>query len=68
MRSFLRIWSHLLKKSLIENFIFYVVLIIPLDELPYTNFFPKIGDNLIELFAFMIANKSATRKTQDIDI
>ena len=25
MRSFLRIWSHLLKKSLIENFIFYVV-------------------------------------------
>ena len=25
MRSFLRIWSHLLKKSVIENFIFYAV-------------------------------------------
>ena len=25
IRSFLRIWSHLLKKSLIENFIFSVV-------------------------------------------
>ena len=25
IRSFLRIWSHLLKKSLIENFIFYAV-------------------------------------------
>ena len=25
IRSFLRIWSHLLKKSLIENFIFCVV-------------------------------------------
>ena len=26
IRSFLRIWSHLLKKSLMENFIFYTVL------------------------------------------
>ena len=26
IRSFLRIWSHLLKKSLIENFIFCAVL------------------------------------------
>ena len=26
IRSFLRIWSHLLKKSLLENFFFYVVL------------------------------------------
>ena len=26
VRSFLRIWSHLLKKSSVENFIFYVVL------------------------------------------
>ena len=26
IRSFLRIWSHLLKKSLMENFIFYAVL------------------------------------------
>ena len=25
IRSFLRIWSHLLKKSLMENFIFYAV-------------------------------------------
>ena len=25
IRSFLRIWSHLLEKSLMENFIFYVV-------------------------------------------
>ena len=25
IRSFLRIWSHLLKKSLMENFIFYGV-------------------------------------------
>ena len=25
IRRFLRIWSHLLKKSLIENFIFYAV-------------------------------------------
>ena len=25
IRSFLRIWLHLLKKSLMENFIFYVV-------------------------------------------
>ena len=27
IRSFLRIWSHLLKKSLMENFIFCAVLI-----------------------------------------
>ena len=26
IRSFLRIWSHLLKKSLMENFIFYAVI------------------------------------------
>ena len=26
IRSFLQIWSHLLKKSLMENFIFYAVL------------------------------------------
>ena len=25
IRSFLRIWSHLLKKSLMENFIFYAL-------------------------------------------
>ena len=29
IRSFLRIWSHLLKKSLIENFIFWAVLVSP---------------------------------------
>ena len=27
IRSFLRIWSHLLKKSFMENFIFYAVFI-----------------------------------------
>ena len=29
IRSSLRIWSHLLKKSLTENFIFYAVFMIP---------------------------------------
>ena len=29
IRSFLRIWSHILKKSLMENFIFCAVLIYP---------------------------------------
>ena len=26
IRSFLRIWSHLLRKSLMENFVFYAVI------------------------------------------
>ena len=32
IRSFLQIWSHLLKKSLIENFIFCAVYNIWIDE------------------------------------
>ena len=28
IRSILRIWSHLVKKSLMENFIFYAVLVV----------------------------------------
>ena len=32
IRSFLQIWSHLLKKSLIENFIFFPVLQITTNE------------------------------------
>ena len=30
----LRIWSHLLKKSLIENFIFCAVILLVLDQFP----------------------------------
>ena len=33
IRSFLRIWSHLLKKSLIENFIFCAVSINGIDQI-----------------------------------
>ena len=32
IRSFLRIWLHLLKKSLMENFIFYAVLVKGMSE------------------------------------
>ena len=33
IRSFLRIWSHLLKKSIMENFIFCAVLVVFFFEL-----------------------------------
>ena len=33
IRSFLRIWSHLLKKSLMENFIFCAVFVLKLKNL-----------------------------------
>ena len=33
IRSFLRIWSHLLKKSIMENFIFFAVLVVFFFEL-----------------------------------
>ena len=32
IRSFLRIWSHLLKKFLVENFIFYALIVIKQGE------------------------------------
>ena len=34
IRSYLRIWSHLLKKSLMENFIFYAVFSVTFSEEP----------------------------------
>ena len=37
IRSFLRIWSHLLKKSFMENFIFYAVLLIFFSHLKPPN-------------------------------
>ena len=33
IHSFLRIWSHLLKKSLMENFIFYAVILKSIETL-----------------------------------
>ena len=40
IRSFLRIWSHLLKKSLMKNFIFCAVHFTSLDS-PFTSILPK---------------------------
>ena len=37
--SFLRIWSHLLKKSLMENFIFRAVNLASIIPIPFRNIF-----------------------------
>ena len=45
IRGKLRIWSHLLQKSLVENFIFYVVLIIDLHK-SLLSILAKVLDNI----------------------
>ena len=45
IRSFLRIWSHLLKKSLIENFNFCAVIIV---KITFLNFFSELNSEVVD--------------------
>ena len=47
IRSFQQIWSHLLKKSLMENFIFCVVILNHLIITYYANMFTALFESLI---------------------
>ena len=66
IRSFLRIWSHLLEKSLVENFIFCAVLNSPSDyfeSLPL-HYFLSIFFNVTRLFnPLMLGGNKKVRHT-----
>ena len=62
IRSFLRIWSHLLKKSLMENFIFCIVKWVNESQL-FLKTFRKINTshNFISIKCFVYQRKSPLR-------
>ena len=65
IRSFLRIWSHLLKKSLMENFIFYAVRLL-LSEICARQIYEVFAIKLAETIVYVLRNPtfSETDKSQ----
>ena len=53
IRNFLRIWSHLLKKSLMENFIFCAMVFFSKDFWSFSKFFQSISTSHSVPFKFM---------------
>ena len=61
IRSFLQIWSHFLKKFLMENFVFYGVNI-KASNIPTTNqMFPKIGNIISHCVSLAMMNPQRKR-------